>query len=131
MTITLTLTDDRDTLKMLRETLCRVQGDAASYWHEYGSTDDRIQVHIERLDRIIEEIDRQRPLGADGKHGNRHTATCGCEVSAIMCGGTPTQHDRAVVAAFEEGMQSVPQTYRASQGASQIWVEGFIAGRTA
>jgi hypothetical protein len=35
--------------------------------------------HITRLQRLVAECDRHRPLGPDGKHGDRHTATCGCE----------------------------------------------------
>lgn len=53
-------------LKMLRETLCRAQNDA-------NDSDMR------RLSALIAEIDRHRPLGPDGKHGDLHTPTCGCE----------------------------------------------------
>lgn len=63
----LRLTDPRDSLKMLRETLCSVQRTAGA-------------LHRDRIGRIINEIDRQRPLGPDGKHGNRHTPTCGCDL---------------------------------------------------
>jgi hypothetical protein len=39
-----------------------------------------------RQDRsIINEIDRQRPLGPDGTHGERHTETCGCERPGLRC----------------------------------------------
>lgn len=31
------------------------------------------------IGRLIVDIDRQRPIGPDGKHGGRHTSTCGCE----------------------------------------------------
>jgi len=64
------LVDPRDTLKMLRETLSAVQNGAAG---------NRRGEHSERIGRIIAEIDRQRPLGPNGKHGNLHTPTCGCE----------------------------------------------------
>ena len=63
------LDDERDTLKMVRETLCAVQNGAAGV--------DRMK-HSERVGCIIAEIDRQRPLGSNGKHGDRHTPTCGC-----------------------------------------------------
>jgi len=56
---TLHLDDERDTLKMLRETLCLAQG--ALGLNGYGQ-----QTDIDRVQRIIDEIDRQRPLGADG-----------------------------------------------------------------
>lgn len=59
--------------KMLRETLCVAQ----TY---VGLSDDsRRAQHVERLQRLIDECDRHRPLGRDGKHGNLHTATCGCD----------------------------------------------------
>ncbi|QDP45503.1 hypothetical protein SEA_FUZZBUSTER_19 [Microbacterium phage FuzzBuster] len=75
------LQDPRDTLKMLRETLCEAQ--SAIWWFEEGTKPDddtpAAIAHVERIGRIIAEIDRQRPLGTDGKHGNLHTPTCGCE----------------------------------------------------
>jgi hypothetical protein len=58
--------------KMLRETLCAAQ---AALLHSRS----RRREHFERLQRLIDECDRHRPLGPDGKHGNRHTPTCGCE----------------------------------------------------
>jgi hypothetical protein len=30
------------------------------------------------LQVLIDECDRMRPLGPDGKHGDRHTVECGC-----------------------------------------------------
>lgn len=56
-------------LKMLRETLCQAQS-------FYGVTAEKSR---ERIQLLIDEIDRHRPLGSDGKHGKLHTATCGCE----------------------------------------------------
>lgn len=61
--------------KMLRETLCVAQT-------RIGNSDpdrSRTREHIERLQRLIDECDRHRPLGPDGKHGDRHTPTCGCD----------------------------------------------------
>lgn len=65
---------DRD-LKMLRETLCEAQiglahrpGNNARYWN-----------HVQRINHLIAQIDIFRPLGPDGKHGDRHTPFCGCE----------------------------------------------------
>jgi len=69
------LSDHRDSLKMLRETMCLAQ---TAIGHAVGQ---RLDEHIARLGRVIAEIDRQRPLGVDGKHGDRHTPTCGCESS--------------------------------------------------
>ncbi len=64
-----------DSPKMLRETLCVAQaaiGDSAA-----GG--NRTREHIERLGHLIDACDVHRPLGPDGKHGERHTPTCGCE----------------------------------------------------
>jgi hypothetical protein len=59
--------------KMLRETLCVAQ-------HAINqSHDQRKREHIARLGRLVNECDRHRPLGVDGKHNDRHTSTCGCE----------------------------------------------------
>ena len=68
-----------DSLKMLRETLCVAQtalGLGPSGPPLGGA--QRLD-HIDRIGRVIKEIDRQRPRGSDGKHGDRHTPTCGCE----------------------------------------------------
>jgi hypothetical protein len=70
-----TITSDIDSLKMIRESLC-----AAQSWLGYAG-DTRVPEHIERIGRLIADIDRQRPLGPDGKHGDLHTATCGCEAT--------------------------------------------------
>lgn len=51
-------------LKMLRETLCKISTGLANHYH---------------ITNLLREIDRHRPLGSDGKHGNLHTETCGCE----------------------------------------------------
>lgn len=64
-----------DTPKMLRETLCVAQT-------AIGNTlplDPRKAEHLGRLQRLIDECDRVRPLGPDGKHGDLHTPLCGCE----------------------------------------------------
>jgi hypothetical protein len=63
-----------DTLKMLRETLCVAQ---AAIVHAYP-TSARTPEHIQRISRIIDAIDSQRPLGNNGKHDNRHTEDCQC-----------------------------------------------------
>lgn len=63
-----------DSPKMLRETLCFAQTLIAS-----SSFDrERTPEHIARLQRLINECDHHRPVGPDGKHGERHTLTCGC-----------------------------------------------------
>lgn len=61
--------------KMLRETLCVAQTRIGNSGLDEGRRDE----HIARLGRLIDECDRHRPLGPDGKHGNQHTPTCGCD----------------------------------------------------
>jgi hypothetical protein len=64
-----------DTPKMLRETLCVAQTRVGN-----SSLDNnRKHEHIERLQRLIDACDVMRPLNTDGKHGDNHTDTCGCE----------------------------------------------------
>lgn len=63
-------------LKTLRETLCRAQG---ALVYQYGHNRAFTTEQRERLAFLIDEIDRHRPVGPDGTHGNRHTETCGCE----------------------------------------------------
>lgn len=62
-------------VKMLRETLCVAQ----TCIRMAPSTQSDWQRHIVLLQQLIKECDRHRPLGPDGKHGNRHTKTCGCD----------------------------------------------------
>lgn len=61
-----------DTPKMLKETLCIAQQGILAV----GGP--RMREHVDRLQRIIDECDRMRPVGLDGKHGDRHTPNCGC-----------------------------------------------------
>ncbi|WQY99792.1 hypothetical protein [Microbacterium phage MO526] len=61
-------------LKALREALAVAQTAIGT-----RDTAERAQPHLDRLGALIAEIDRNRPLGADGKHGNLHTPTCGCD----------------------------------------------------
>lgn len=61
-----------DSLKMTREAL--VIAEQAMLKHP-GATAHQIK----RIGGLIADIDRQRPIGSDGKHGDRHTPTCGCE----------------------------------------------------
>lgn len=54
-------------VKTLREDLCRHQ-----------SRRDLPDQIASGVDVLIAMIDKHRPLGVDGKHGDLHTATCGC-----------------------------------------------------
>lgn len=63
-------------LKMLRETLCIAQ---TSINLDIFMDPSRKPKHTKRLEALIGELDLHRPLESDGKHGNLHTDTCGCE----------------------------------------------------
>lgn len=67
-----------DSLKMIRETLCVAQ----AWLGRSMLSPPSKKLHVERIGRLIADIDRQRPLGPDGKHGDLHTDTCGCEPHA-------------------------------------------------
>ena len=54
-------------VKTLREDLCRQQ------------VRQNLPSQIaSAVDVLIAMCDKHRPLGADGRHGDMHTATCGC-----------------------------------------------------
>lgn len=62
--------------KMLRETLCIAQAAInARPFDEHRKASD-----LARIGRLIAECDRKRPTGPDGKHDDRHTPECGCEL---------------------------------------------------
>ena len=56
-------------IKTLREALC----------HEQVHADQWPETIRSAVDVLINMIDQHRPLDTNGKHGNLHTATCGCE----------------------------------------------------
>ena len=39
-----------------------------------------VEQHLERLRHLSDECQRMRPVGPDGKHGDRHTPSCGCKL---------------------------------------------------
>jgi hypothetical protein len=58
-----------------------------SHWHPKGlceylcnqqtfAPDDRTR---EAMQDLINLLNEHRPVGSNGKHGDLHTATCGCE----------------------------------------------------
>lgn len=66
-----------DSPKMLRETLCLAQSRIINS----GLDQHRRDADVARLQLLIDECDRHRPLGPDGKHGDLHTETCGCDLT--------------------------------------------------
>lgn len=63
-------------VKMMRETLCVAQ---SAILHSPTNGGASRESHVNLIQVLINECDRHRPLGPNGKHGTRHTATCGCE----------------------------------------------------
>lgn len=61
--------------KMLRETLCIAQNAISHSVHNRA----RLPWDSDTLQELIDACDVMRPLGPDGKHGDRHTPFCGCE----------------------------------------------------
>jgi hypothetical protein len=66
-----------DDPKGLRETLCTAQSRIINS----GLDQHRRKHDVARLQLLIAECDRHRPLGPDGKHGDLHTDTCGCDLT--------------------------------------------------
>ena len=73
-----------DSLKSVRETLCVAQHAVNQLPDGYSAGGSALH-HSELIGRLIAEIDRQRPLGPNGKHGELHTETCGCERPGLHC----------------------------------------------
>lgn len=69
-------------VKMLREALCSAQ--SALNLHPRST---RTPYEVDQISEVIRELDKLRPLGVDGKHGNLHTEDCGCLDKFITCPG--------------------------------------------
>jgi hypothetical protein len=65
-------------LKATREALCAASSALAERARQ-GTDVHAVPPWIDRLQALCDQIDVHRPLGPDGKHGDRHTVTCGCE----------------------------------------------------
>ncbi|MBD3941961.1 hypothetical protein IF188_09665 [Microbacterium sp. NEAU-LLC] len=88
--VTAELVVPAERLKMLRETLCRAQSAlrVTEGWVDDAQSSEtdaqamerfvKLMYDIDQIAELVREIDRHRPLGIDGKHGDLHTPTCGC-----------------------------------------------------
>jgi hypothetical protein len=72
-------------LKMARELLCFAQSAIKAYPHKMHNQ----EAQMDRLQRMIDQIDVLRPLGVDGKHGSLHTLYCGCDYVNQLLMRTP------------------------------------------
>lgn len=73
----MTATIPVDDLKATREALCLAQA-ALMLLSEADARAASLHAVL-HLQPLIDEIDRHRPLWPDGKHGELHTETCGCD----------------------------------------------------
>ena len=102
--------------KMAKEVLCEMQSLLNTFYDSKDANIQReaVEPKLARVQKMIDQIDIHRPVGPNGKHGNLHTATCGCEnvVVCSQCGKvrtsdipdyTPTQ---AVVPGLKLGWYS-------------------------
>ena len=69
-----------DSLKAIRETLCLAEA-ALIDRADHGIDTEAIRWrHLDHISNLLDDIDRQRPLGPDGTHSDDlHTDSCGCE----------------------------------------------------
>ena len=58
--------------KSMREAMCVATT-------SLGRAGEVMDPFVKSMETLIRECDRHRPRGADGKHGDLHTPTCGCE----------------------------------------------------
>lgn len=66
--------------KMLLETLCVVESALYALDRERPNFNagGPIATHLGRIRHLMDECNRKRPTGSDGKHDDRHTPECGC-----------------------------------------------------
>lgn len=72
------MTRPSSTPKAVREALCAAQVALVKRMAQ-GFDADTVPTHVDQLAILINRIDEFRPLGPDGKHGDRHTSFCGCD----------------------------------------------------
>lgn len=82
-------------LKATREALCVAQAWLGGV-HDNGEAARAITT----IQHLIDDIDRQRPLGPDGMHGDRHTPTCGCEDVDVFALHASTQEEPLQVTCY-------------------------------
>lgn len=68
-----------NTPKMVREALCAAQSAIGAHGQLGAGYGAAAPGWIAQLGVLIAAVDEHRPLRSDGKHGDLHTDTCGCE----------------------------------------------------
>ena len=64
--------------KTVHEQACVLQRALAEYRTYHKLIGPTYDVADEFLQLLLDECNRKRPTGSDGKHGNLHTDECGC-----------------------------------------------------
>jgi hypothetical protein len=67
-----------DLPKEVREALCAAQS-ALNERARAGIDVHRVPTWVEQIQVLINAVEEHRPLAANGKHGDLHTPTCGCD----------------------------------------------------
>lgn len=77
------------TPKTLMETMCVVESALHALERERPgfNAGGSIQSHLERIRLVMDECERKRPTGSNGKHGNLHTPECGCHLPTAASSG--------------------------------------------
>ena len=65
-------------VKMVQEALCYAECATLNFYPDNGQRAGYARI----LADLIANCKRQRPTGTDGKHDDRHTASCGCRDAA-------------------------------------------------
>lgn len=68
----------REVPKTVHEHLCLAQAGLAQRVRD-GLDVDMSMAAIETLNGMLRQVNGHRPVGHNGKHGQDHTDTCGCE----------------------------------------------------
>lgn len=90
-------------IKALRETLCIAQSAIGERQYDVF----RKKHDIGTIQELIADCDRQRPLAANGKHGNMHTPTCGCEDKGLSVMWDPLPSEKILHGVLNRGEMKV------------------------
>lgn len=66
------------------------------------------ELRLRTVRDLIDVYDTLRPLGEDGKHGDRHTPLCGCDEAKFQWNGLPPSDVVAGMAWYVDGYCDVP-----------------------
>lgn len=77
--------------------------------------------HLKHLGRLLSQLAEHRPTGPDGKHGDLHTETCGCDLTpedeAKMAAVYERNHRRTITIDIDSGEWIHPTSISGMDGA--------------